>query len=88
MITADRRKELLWRVARVGSCLCSDLHAVWPGGTSQAGAGVQQRNALTRDEVPNPGNWTWHIAIGNVRDLPVLLAGAALVLRSRRRPID
>jgi hypothetical protein len=40
--------------------------------TSQAGTGVQQRNALTRDEVPNPGNWTWHIAIGNVSDLPEL----------------
>lgn len=48
--------------------------------TSQAGAGVQQRNALTRDEVPNPGNWTWHIAIGNVRDLPELLERYARII--------
>ena len=48
--------------------------------TSQAGAGVQQRNALTRDEVPNPGNWTWHIAIGNVTDLPELLERYARII--------
>jgi len=28
---------------------------------------------LTRDEVPNPGKWTWRISIGDVRDLPELL---------------
>lgn len=48
--------------------------------TSQAGTGVQQRNALTRDEVPNPGNWTWHIAIGNVGDLPQLLKRYARII--------
>lgn len=48
--------------------------------TSQAGAGVQQRNALTRNEVPNPGKWTWHVTIGSVRDLPELLERYARII--------
>jgi hypothetical protein len=48
--------------------------------TSQAGAGVQQRNALTRNEVPNTGKWTWHISIGSVGDLPELLDRYARII--------
>lgn len=48
--------------------------------TSQAGPGVQQRNALTRDEVPNPGNWTWHIEIRDVGDLPELMERYARII--------
>ena len=48
--------------------------------TSQEGVGVQQRNALTRDEVPNPGKWTWSISIGDVEDLPELLKRYARII--------
>ncbi|WP_248579406.1 hypothetical protein [Nocardioides sp. InS609-2] len=64
-----------------------DVRLTYPDGreaalevTSQAGVGVQQRNSLTRDEVPNPGRWTWHISIGDVRDLPELLERYARII--------
>jgi hypothetical protein len=64
-----------------------DVRLTYPDGreaalevTSQAGVGVQQRNALTRDEVPNPGKWTWSISIGDVEDLPELLDRYARII--------